>query len=59
MIKSRILLKNTTFNPIIFFCEKRAVIPNVEGRMEMIDLHLKVVPLKLFCSQTFFETWHN
>ena len=42
MIKSRILLKQTTFHPIKFFCEKRDGHSKRE-RMEMIELHLKRV----------------
>ena len=42
MIQSRISLKNTTFDPIKFFCETRDGHSKRE-RMEMIDLHLNSV----------------
>ena len=42
MIKSRILLKKTTFYTMKFFCEKRDDHSKRE-RIEMIDLHLKRV----------------
>ena len=42
MIKSRILLKQTTFQPIKFFCEKRDGYSK-RKRMQIIDLHLKRV----------------